>query len=101
MYDKEYFISVHLFVSCIKVAKRFGSFVSPASYLNANTITRFRIYAECHLGNLTMIRTVRNILLIIIRRSAYKSLAGQEGNKLQPKNSGFIQDTPHEAQYTS
>ena len=61
MYGKEYFTSVHLFVSCIKVATSFGSYVSPASYLNANTIARFRIYVECHLGNLIMIRTGRHI----------------------------------------
>ena len=36
-----------------------------------------------------------------IRGGAAKSLADQEGNKLQRPNSVFIQHTPHEAQYTS
>jgi len=36
-----------------------------------------------------------------IRGGADKSLARHEGNKLQLPNSGFIQHTPHEAQYTS
>ena len=36
-----------------------------------------------------------------VRGDADKSLARQEGNKLQRPNSGFIQRTPHEDQYTS
>ena len=36
-----------------------------------------------------------------IQEGAGKSLARQEGNKLQWPNSGFIQHIPHEAQYTS
>jgi hypothetical protein len=36
-----------------------------------------------------------------VRGGADKSLARQEGNKLQWPNSGFIQNNPHEAKYTS
>jgi len=36
-----------------------------------------------------------------IRAGADKSLARPGSNKLQRPNSGFIQHTPHEAQYTS
>ena len=36
-----------------------------------------------------------------IRGSADKSLARPGRNKLQRSNSGFIQHTPHEAQYIS
>ena len=37
----------------------------------------------------------------LIRGGADKSLARPEGNNLRGPNSGFIQHTPHEAQYTS
>ena len=36
-----------------------------------------------------------------LRGGADKSLARPEGKKLQRPNSGFIQHTPHKAQYTS
>jgi hypothetical protein len=74
MYDKTYFISVHLFVSCVTVATRFGSFVSSAKYLNANTIAPFRICAECYLGNL-MIHTDRNIQLLITHWAIHNAIS--------------------------
>ena len=36
-----------------------------------------------------------------VRGDADKSLFDKEGNKLQRPNSGFVQHTPHEAQYIS
>jgi len=37
----------------------------------------------------------------VVWGSADKSSPDQEGNELQQPNSGFIQHTPYEAQYTS
>jgi len=39
--------------------------------------------------------------MAFLREGADKSLARPRKNKLQWPNSGFIQHTPHEAQYTS
>jgi len=48
-------------------------------------------------------RTVALFVMLTynIQRGADKSLAPPGRNKLQRPNSGFIQHTPHEAQYTS
>ena len=47
--------------------------------------------------------TIDNIeeFYVVLRGGADKFYPGQEGNKLPRPNSGFIQHTPHEAQYTS
>jgi hypothetical protein len=44
-------------------------------------------------------KSLKSRIKSFIREDADKSLARPEVNKLQRPNSGFIQHTPHEAQY--
>jgi hypothetical protein len=52
-------------------------------------------------GSLEQTHLLQLCLYINGGEGVYKSLPDQEGNKLQRPNSGFIQHTPHVAQYTS
>ena len=57
--------------------------------------------SNTHLEHYTRKNSSTCFYVILYEGVLISSQSDQEGNKLQRPNSGFIQHTPHEAQYTS